>query len=70
MLLNDNEQNLFHKLLIEELKSYGFSEDGEQITPVHSNDVSYVRILLGARRRLVSSIERENKRKERYEKNK
>lgn len=65
MMLDDQEQKLFYKLLIEELKSYGFNEDGEQITPIRQKDEAYVRVLLTTRRRIVSSVKREHKRKER-----
>lgn len=64
-MLDDHEQKLFYKLLIEELKSYGFNEDGEQITPIKSKDEAYVRLLLLSHRRIVASVKREHKRKER-----
>jgi hypothetical protein len=69
MMLDDQEQKLLYKLVIEELRSHGFNEEGSQVTgKVRPSDLLYVRLLLSTLKRIKASVIREAKRKKRYEK--
>lgn len=69
MMLDDLEQKLFYRLLTEELKSYGFDENGVQVAgKVKPSDLAYVKLMLKSLERIKKSVQREHKRKERIAK--
>lgn len=68
MMLNDPEQKLLYKLIIEELKSYGFDDNGVQVAgKVRPSDLLYVKLLLSSLERVKKSVKREHARKVRIE---